>query len=254
MAKGKEYKIPQHSGMFVLDGVDLNELELELADIERDFKVREIDITFKEEKLFDNTVRTSEDAYRFIKEIIFEGLEIQEHFVVLYMNQANRIIGYYKHSKGTINSTQVDIEIIMAVAIKTLSKAMIISHNHPSGNLRPSEADRKLTQQLKKSAKLFQIAVLDHVIATADGYYSFADSGEPSLSGPPEDDVIQKMRERILAALKEVTPANSPNIYRLIQTKAGYAKLEERILEKAIRDNRIPEAVIPQLEMEWSGE
>lgn len=247
----KTYHIPQKSGTIVLNGIDLHELDLELSDIERDFKVREIDITFKEEKLFDNTVRASEDAYDFVREVIFDGMEIQEHFVVLYMNQANRIIGYYKHSKGTINSTPVDIEIIVAVAIKTLSKAMIISHNHPSGNLSPSQADRNLTKRLKEAVKLFEIAVLDHIIATADGYYSFADHSEASLSGISSDDVIDQMRQRILNALKEVTAANSPNIYSMIQTQDGYNKIEKRILDKILTDNRIPEAVIPQLEMEW---
>lgn len=248
----KPYNIPSHSGMIVLDGVDLQELELQLSDIERDFKVREIDITFKEEKLFDNTVRSSGDAYNFIREVIFDGLEIQEHFIVLYMNQANRIIGYYKHSKGTINSTQVDIEIITAVAIKTLSKAMIISHNHPSGNKAPSEADRRMTKRLKEACALFEISVLDHIIATANGYYSFADNGEASLAGPPESDLVAALRERILGALKQVTRANSPNIYRMIQTPKGYAKVEQVILDKVLSDNRIPEAVIPQLEMQWN--
>lgn len=248
----KPYNIPAHSGMIVLDGVDLQELELQLSDIERDFKVREIDITFKEEKLFDNTVRSSGDAYNFIREVIFDGLEIQEHFIVLYMNQANRIIGYYKHSKGTINSTQVDIEIITAVAIKTLSKAMIISHNHPSGNKAPSEADRRMTKRLKEACALFEISVLDHIIATASGYYSFADNGEASLAGPPESDLVAALRERILNALKQVTRANSPNIYRMIQTPEGYANVEQVILDKVLSDNRIPEAVIPQLEMQWN--
>ena len=248
----KRYDIPSHAGTIVLDGVDLNELELQISDIERDFKVREIDITFKEEKLYDNQVRHSSDAYKFIKEVIFDGMEIQEHFVVLYMNQANRITGYYKHSKGTINSTQVDIEIITAVAIKTLSKAMIISHNHPSGNTRPSEADRRMTRKLKEAAAFFDIKVLDHIICTAESYYSFADQGEGSLAGTHEDSVIAAMRERILNALRQVTEANSPNIHRMIQSKEGYRKLEERILEKVLRDNRIPEAVIPQIEMEWN--
>ncbi|QNR23183.1 MULTISPECIES: JAB domain-containing protein [Croceimicrobium] len=248
----KRYDIPSHAGTIVLDGVDLNELELQISDIERDFKVREIDITFKEEKLYDNQVRHSSDAYKFIKEVIFDGMEIQEHFVVLYMNQANRITGYYKHSKGTINSTQVDIEIITAVAIKTLSKAMIISHNHPSGNTRPSEADRRMTKRLKEAASMFDISVLDHIICTADNYYSFADNSEGSLSGPSEESVVTAMRERILQGLRQVTEANSPNIHRMIQTKEGYRKLEERILEKVLRDNRIPEAVIPQIEMEWN--
>ncbi len=246
------YHIPQHSGTIVLDGVDLKELELQLSDIERDFKVREIDITFKEEKFFDNQVRSSKDAYRFIKDVLFEGLEVQEHFVVLYMNQANRITGYYKHSKGTINSTQVDIQIITAVAIKTLSKAMIVSHNHPSGNTKPSEADRRMTRRLKQAAALFDISVLDHIICTTESFYSFADNHEGSLSGPSENDAVTAMRQRILSALKKVTPANSPYIFRMIQTQKGYQKMEARILEKVLRENRIPEAVIPQIEMEWS--
>lgn len=246
------YHIPRHSGTIVLDGVDLKELELQLSDIERDFKVREIDITFKEEKFFDNQVRSSKDAYRFIKDVLFEGLEVQEHFVVLYMNQANRITGYYKHSKGTINSTQVDIQIITAVAIKTLSKAMIVSHNHPSGNTKPSEADRRMTRRLKQAAALFDISVLDHIICTTGSFYSFADNHEGSLSGPPENEALSAMRQRILSALKKVTPANSPYIYRMIQTQEGYQKMEARILDKVLRENRIPEAVIPQIEMEWS--
>lgn len=246
----KRYEIPAHSGTIVLDGVDLKDLELQISEIERDFKVREIDITFKEEKLYDNQVRSSSDAYQFIRDVIFDGMEIQEHFVVLYMNQANRITGYYKHSKGTINSTQVDIEIITAVAIKTLSKGMIISHNHPSGNKSPSEADRRMTKKLKEAAAMFDISVLDHVICTAEGYYSFADNNENSLNGLNEDPIVTAIRERILNALKLVTKANSPKIYRIIQSSKGYQKLEERILEKVLRDNRIPEAVIPQMEME----
>lgn len=249
----KPYQIPAHSGMIVLDGLDLQELETQLSDIERDFKVREVDITFKEERLFNNTVHSSKDAYDFIKSVIFEGLEVQEHFVVLYMNQSNRITGYYRHSKGTINSTQVDIEIITAVAIKTLSKAMIISHNHPSGNLSPSEADRRMTKRLKEAAKLFDIAILDHIIATTENYYSFADNAESSLSGPnQEEDLILAIRERIMKALKALSAANSPNLHAMIQSPEGYAQVEAQVLDRVLRDNRIPEAVIPQMEMQWN--
>jgi DNA repair protein RadC len=179
----KTYHIPAHHGTIVLDGVDLNDLEAKMRTLEKEFTVREIDITFKEEKIAFNKVSSSRDAYKFIKDVLFEGMEIQEHFVVLFLSQSNQIIGYYRHSKGTINSTQVDIELVMAVAIKTLSKAMILSHNHPSGNKNPSEADRRMTKKLKQAAALFDISVLDHVIATNDGYYSFADEGEQSLAG-----------------------------------------------------------------------
>jgi DNA repair protein RadC len=181
----KPYIIPKHHGTIVLDGVDLNDLDAKMKTLQKEFTVREIDITFKDEKIAFNQVRSSKDAYQFIKDVLFEGMEIQEHFVVLFLSQSNQIIGYYRHSKGTINSTQVDIELVMAVAIKSLSKAMIVSHNHPSGNKEPSEADRTMTKKLKQAAALFDISVLDHVIVTNEGYYSFADSGERSLSGLP---------------------------------------------------------------------
>jgi DNA repair protein RadC len=181
----KPYIIPKHHGTIVLDGVDLNDLDAKMKTLQKEFTVREIDITFKEEKIAFNQVRSSKDAYQFIKDVLFEGMEIQEHFVVLFLSQSNQIIGYYRHSKGTINSTQVDIELVMAVAIKSLSKAMIVSHNHPSGNKEPSEADRTMTKRLKQAAALFDISVLDHVIVTNEDYYSFADSGERSLSGLP---------------------------------------------------------------------
>lgn len=249
----KPYQLPNHSGMIVLDGVDLRELDLEIADLERDFNVREIDITFKEERLQFSQIRSSRDAYQFIRDVIFDGLEIQEHFVVLYMNHSNRIIGYYKHSKGTINSTQVDIQLVTAVAIKTLAKGMILSHNHPSGNTTPSEADRRMTKKLKEAAALFDISVLDHIIATADSYHSFADSGDSSLSGPEVGDqaMVVKLRNRVMQALKAVTAANSPNVYAQIQSERGYKQMEELVLERVLRDNRIPEAIIPQIEMQW---
>tara|TARA_B110001452_G_scaffold251162_1_gene239974 strand:+ start:21699 stop:22334 length:636 start_codon:yes stop_codon:yes gene_type:complete len=180
----KKYDIPKHHGLMVMEtSRKLSELDKKLNKLKDDFIIREVDITFKEEKLAFKTVRSSKDAYTFIKDILFKDLEIQEHMIVLFMDHSNTITGYYRHSKGTINSTSVDVEVILAVAIKTLSKAMIVSHNHPSGNKQPSEADRRMTKQLKQAAQIFGISVLDHIIATKDGYYSFADQGERSLNG-----------------------------------------------------------------------
>ncbi|HAP69220.1 MAG TPA: DNA repair protein [Flavobacteriales bacterium] len=180
----KNYSTTKHHGLMVMeDSKKLDTLNKKLKKLEKDFKIREVDITFKEEKLHFKQVRSSADAYKFIRDVMFKDLEIQEHFIVLFMDHSNTITGYYRHTKGTINSTNVDIEVILAVAIKTLSKAMIVSHNHPSGQKRPSEADRRMTKQLKQAAQIFGISVLDHVIATKDGYYSFADHGEQSLNG-----------------------------------------------------------------------
>jgi DNA repair protein RadC len=229
-----------------------SELEKQLDDLNAEFKVREIELTFTGERYFFGNVRVSEEAYEFIKTVILKGIEVQEHFVALYLNQANKIIGYYHHSTGTINSTQVDIEIITAVAIKTLAKAVIISHNHPSGNLTPSEPDKVLTKRVKEALKLFDIVLLDHIIVTDKGYLSFADIGDRSLQGPEQVNLssIQQLREEVLKQLKRVTKANAPNLFELVNNKIGYSKVEEMVIRKVIHDQMVPAAVIPLIEQE----
>lgn len=247
------YKKLPSKPMFVLNGTEFSKLNKQIKDIEKEFRVKEIDITFKEERLIYSTIKSSQDAYNFVKEIIFEGVEIQEHFIVLYLNHANKVIGYYKHTKGTINSTQVDVEMIVAVGLKILAKAVILSHNHPSGNTTPSQQDKDLTKKVKEAFKYFEISVLDHIIATRNDYYSFADSGESSLSGNKKANtskVENELREEIFRQLKKVTQANSPHVWEQIQTQDGYLKMEEKIIYKVISDHIVPAAVIPQIEME----
>ena len=196
-------------------------------------------------------MKSSDDPYRFIKNTILKGIEVQEHFVALYLSQANKIIGYYHHSTGTINSTPVDIEIIAAVALKTLAKAVIIAHNHPSGNLKPSEADRIITKRIKEALKLFDIKLLDHIIITKEGYYSFTDENESSLNGMERPSMVEtKLREEILKQLRRITEANAPNLYELLHNKEGYKKAEEMIIRKVLHDQMIPAAVIPLIEQE----
>ncbi len=103
---------------------------------------------------------------------------MQEQFVVLYLNQANHILGLYRASVGGITGTVADIRIILSIGLKVLATAIIVGHNHPSGNLKPSNCDEKLTRKLKESAKLMDIKLLDHLIITpSHQYYSFADDG-----------------------------------------------------------------------------
>ena len=84
----------------------------------------------------------------------------------------------YEVSRGGITGTMVDLRILFAVMLKSLSTAVILVHNHPSGTLKPSEADKRLTQKIKRAGDLFDIKVLDHLILSPDGgYYSFADHG-----------------------------------------------------------------------------
>ena len=87
------------------------------------------------------------------------------------------MIGSYQLSKGGITGTIADVRLILSVALKTLATGLILAHNHPSGNLKPSEADIQLTQKVKDAAKLMDIEVLDHMILSSNGYFSFTDDG-----------------------------------------------------------------------------
>jgi len=140
--------------------------------------IPEVKIRYNRGKMFLGKISGSFDVAEFLRKTYELGkIQLQEAFVVLFLNQQNEIIGYYKHSVGSINSTIADVRIIFAAALSSLSTSMILAHNHPSGNTKPSEADKTLTIKMKEAGKLFDIAILDHIILTKYSYYSFADEG-----------------------------------------------------------------------------
>jgi DNA repair protein RadC len=148
---------------------------------------------------FTGKITTSEISAKLLREIIGkENIQIQEHFIVLFLNRANRVIGFYKHSKGGISSTIVDAKLILSVALKSLASHIIISHNHPSGTLTPSQPDIHQTQTIQKAAKLFDIVLFDHIIITQESYYSFNDDGildtHQSVSGLTDQDESKKQK------------------------------------------------------------
>ena len=103
---------------------------------------------------------------------------IQEQFKVMLLNNSNRVKGIYLLSSGGITATLVDIRILFAVVLKSLTTGIILCHNHPSGNLTPSSADKQLTQKIKQAGELLDVKLLDHIILTPDQtYFSFADEG-----------------------------------------------------------------------------
>ena len=102
-------------------------------------------------------------------------LELQEEFKVLLLNNTNQVLGIYPLAKGGSSGVNVDAKLVFSVALKCNAKGIILAHNHPSGNLKPSEADKTITQKLKKAGEYLDIAVLDHLIITKDGFYSFND-------------------------------------------------------------------------------
>ncbi len=131
--------------------------------------------------------RRSEEALDLIKisssNSVFEVLQPilgelnHEEFWILYLNNANKIIEKFQISKGGITGTLVDVRITLRKAIELGAVSLILAHNHPSGNLNPSEADKQLTQKLKIAAESLDIKILDHLIVTEKSYFSFADEG-----------------------------------------------------------------------------
>lgn len=100
-----------------------------------------------------------------------------EIFYVLYLNRANKIIHQEMISQGGVEATVADVRIIMKNALSYLATSICIAHNHPSGNLQPSMADKKLTEKVRQAAQLLDIKLLDHIIIAQQDYFSFRDSG-----------------------------------------------------------------------------
>ena len=135
---------------------------------------------------FDDKISSSQDAVTILRQIIHKHeIELREEVVVLYLNRMNKVIGYYRHSVGGISGSVFDIRLILSTALKAVASGLIVCHNHPGGNLIPSKEDQHITQRLNTAAKQLDINLLDHVILTKEGFYSFADEGNLSLNGLP---------------------------------------------------------------------
>jgi DNA repair protein RadC len=109
-----------------------------------------------------------------------DTIELQEEFKILLLNRANEVLGIYPLSKGGITGTIVDSRLIFAVALKCNATGILLCHNHPSGNLKPSDADITLTKSIKKCADFLDITVIDHLIITKNGFFSFSNEGKLS--------------------------------------------------------------------------
>ena len=127
-------------------------------------------------RLLKTKISSSEDVYH---EMEAQLIDLpHEEFWILLMNKSNHIVRKHQVSSGGVSGTIADPKMIFKVAVENLASAMILVHNHPSGNKKPSDADVQLTNKLKQAGILLDIPVLDHIIFTNDGYYSFADNGK----------------------------------------------------------------------------
>ena len=107
-----------------------------------------------------------------------DTLDFFESFVVIYLSQSNEVLGIHKIADGSLDACLVDIRKIMQGALLSNASGMILSHNHPSGNLKPSNQDLYLTKEIKKAGEILKIRVLDHIIITSHSYCSLADEGQ----------------------------------------------------------------------------
>ena len=121
---------------------------------------------------------SSKDAYELFLALWEEGkLDLVELFKVLFLNRANKVLCVYNVSSGGITGTVADPRLIYAAALKVNAVSLVLCHNHPSGNLKPSRADELLTEKIKGAGAFLDIKVLDHLVVSSEGYYSFADEG-----------------------------------------------------------------------------
>lgn len=144
------------------------------------YQVQEVQVSYRGELPSKQLqVKGSMDAFRILQDAWNDQtIALQETFQVLLLNNSNQVKGIYKLSMGSVTGTLVDIRLLFGVVLKSVSTAIIIAHNHPSGKMQPSLQDKELTKKIKQAAMYLDVKVLDHIILSPyDTYYSFADNG-----------------------------------------------------------------------------
>jgi DNA repair protein RadC len=146
----------------------------------KQWQVAEIQLSYKSnvKPSLRPKISSSRDAHEVLKRVWNDSvIELCEQFKVIFTNRANKVLGVFEVSTGGIAGTVADPKLIFVAALKAGATGLILSHNHPSGNLTPSHADIELTRKIKQGGQLLEIQLLDHIIITSESYYSFADQG-----------------------------------------------------------------------------
>ena len=144
------------------------------------FTINEVKLSYKtKQKASERPKVLSSDSVHKLLLNCFDAdtIEFREYFKVLLLNRANQVLGVFNVSEGGISETIVDTRLILQSAILSNASGIIISHNHPSGNIKPSQSDDNMTRKIKEACKIMNISLLDHVIITSESYYSYADEG-----------------------------------------------------------------------------
>jgi DNA repair protein RadC len=140
-------------------------------------EIQEISISYKPRNIIGNKIGSSFDVEKILRLFFEDEMDYRENFFVAILNNQNEILGVKRISTGGMTSTIVDIRLIFQTAILGHATSIIVAHNHPSGTLKPSEADKKITNKIKTAGSYLDIKLLDHLIFSREGYFSFADEG-----------------------------------------------------------------------------
>ena len=123
-------------------------------------------------------IRSSKDSYNILRSIYEDCMQHHEECWAMFLNNSGKMLGISCISKSGINAALVDIRIILQTALVSHATSIILSHNHPSGNIRPSAEDNRLTTRLQQAARTMDIALCDHLVVSDGAYYSYADEGK----------------------------------------------------------------------------
>jgi DNA repair protein RadC len=140
-----------------------------------DWTVAELSVTYNTQKGSKKRIKSVVSCHSIIKSLWnMELINLQEEFLVLFINSSSKTIGYRTLNKGSMEQCPVDIKLLVSMALHCMASAVVIAHNHPSGNVMPSDSDKALTKRIKRALNIVDIRLLDHFIISKKSYYSFA--------------------------------------------------------------------------------
>ena len=152
--------------------------ESNLSVLRKNWTVAELQVSYKPKTKTGVNITSSYDAYQVFRKMWDDTLiNIQEQFCAIFMNQANEVIGFRVITTGKLNSSTVDIQLLLSCALLSRAAGIIVAHNHPSGNLKTTTADKNVTWKIKEVTDCLEVNLLDHLVITDKDYMSFCDNG-----------------------------------------------------------------------------
>lgn len=228
--------------------------EIVLAgDFRKDIQVPEIKIRYTRGKTI-GKIKTSDDVADLLRRVYGRQIELQEHIVLLFLDVSLNVLGYYKHTVGTKKSAVLDKSMIVALATQSHADAVILSHNHPSGNLVASEGDNRITKEVKSALQQVDVKLVDHMIVTKQGYYSYADEGNRSLAG-----IEQKLKNKntMITAknlLHEFGKLDKKKLPENIRNAWGYVEKYHSLYDKSEKVKEVVDKFVAKLNEELASQ